>query len=89
VALNEMDQGLLLKILEWAIYIVWAPIMWCIHQINKLKTDYWETRVHAEKPYLPRAESKEDVNKINEKLDHIIESQGKLYQELGNKANRD
>ncbi len=61
--------------------ILAAPLGWCIMQINNLKKEHYETRIHSAETYVKYEDYREDIRSFHAKLD-------KINDKLDNKADK-
>lgn len=85
--MNDLEPGLILKILEFGWVVLTAPIFFIWGQIEKIKKDqekikesYFETSLHAANTYVKQADYRQDlmnihndIKTIDKKLDHMTE----------------
>jgi len=70
---DKIDPAVLGEILKYAWFILTAPVLWCMKQINDLKADYYETKIHAANTYVKHDEYRQDIQKLDGKMDRLLE----------------
>jgi len=70
---DKIDPAVLSEILKYAWFILTAPVLWCMKQINDLKADYYETKIHAANTYVKHDEYRQDIQKLDRKMDRLLE----------------
>ena len=58
-----------LDLLRFAWGLLSIPLYWCVKQINDLKKDYYETKIHAAQTYITKIDYREDIKTLHAKID--------------------
>lgn len=70
---DKIDPAVMSSILKYTWLILTAPVLWCVKQINDLKADHYETKIHAASTYVKNDEYREDIKQLNQKMDRLLE----------------
>lgn len=85
-------DNLMLDFVKYVWPVLAVPILWLFKQVNELKADYYETKIHAAQTYISRSDYREDLKSLHLKIDAHAERQNanmnKILDKLDGKADK-
>lgn len=82
----------MIEFIKYVWPIMSLPIMWLVKQVNELKKEHYETKVHAAESYVPRADYREDIKTLHLKMDAHAAKQdaqfNKILEKLDSKQDK-
>lgn len=85
-------DNMLFDFIKYVWPILALPIMWLFKQVNELKKDYYETKVHAAQTFVAKDDYRDDLKSLHIKLDvHAAKQEAmaqKIYDKLDGKVDK-